>query len=65
MKTTEKKYVVMFNAGYVDEEQISEHWGPTQAYEKAARMAATMDEDRDCFYSVMKRLDDGTLTTEF
>lgn len=62
MKTTAKNYVVVSNPG-TDKQAIEfEFWGPKSAYECADRM--NVEEGVD-IYDTMKRLDDGTLTSDF
>lgn len=62
MKTTDKNYVVVSNPGTDQQEIVFEFWGPGAAYECADRM--NIDQG-DGSYDAMKRLPDGTLTTEF
>jgi len=59
---TSRDYVIVQNPGMDNEEIIRESWGSRIAYEivKELRM-----EFPDHEFDVMKRLPDGTLTTEF
>ena len=56
-QTIHKPYVIVINAGADDEQVIEEHQSYIKAYLRRNHQHPTGD--------VMKRLDDGTLTTEY